>query len=286
MSTDPIGGIDLHAHTTASDGSLSPTELVALASSIGLSALAVTDHDTVAGLPEAIAAAEAAGIKLVVGVELSVEDEVGRYHMLGYGFDAHDATLSNTLIELRAKRAERNRHILAQANALGFDLTWDDVAKHAGDGGEVIARPHFAAALIEKGIVATVQEAFDKYLATGMPLYFAKDGLSSRDAVRLLHDAGGIAVLAHPGLTKWSEPASLEKRLQGLRDDAGLDGVEAFYNKHSTDQCRAYAVIAERLGLLMTGGSDFHGTPKPTVKLGDIYEGGPMPRAMLATLRR
>ncbi|HEY3329040.1 MAG TPA: PHP domain-containing protein [Capsulimonadaceae bacterium] len=285
MYNQTAATIDLHAHTTSSDGSLSPTQLVELAVDSGLTALAVTDHDTVAGLPEAISAATERGLELVVGVELSVEDEVGRYHMLGYGFDPTDAILTSTLVDLRKVRLERNELILQRAQELGFGLTWDDIRKHAGDDGEVIARPHFAAALIEKGIVSTVQEAFDKYLTPGKPLFFRKSGLSSVDAIRLLHNAGGVAVMAHPGLSKWADPISLERRLLALRDDAGLDGVEAYYNKHSAEQTHAYLAIAARLDLIVTGGSDFHGTPKPTVRLGDVYQGHPTPNTVLEVLK-
>ncbi|MDR3709127.1 MAG: PHP domain-containing protein [Capsulimonadaceae bacterium] len=283
MSTTS-GGIDLHAHTTASDGTFSPTELVNLAADIGLSALAVTDHDTIAGLAEALDAARVSGIELIPGVELSIDDEAGRYHLLGYGINPHDSVLLTTLSDVRERRARRNKRIMQRSRELGLPITWDDVLRHAGDGGEVVARPHFAAALIERGVVGSIAEAFDIYLATGRPLYFPKDGLGSIEAMRLLHQAGGVGVLAHPGLSKWPKPADLEARLMDLHAEAGLDGVEVYYNKHSGEQTDAYRDVAERNGLLATGGSDFHGDAKPDVALGDVYRGLPAPLSLLQSL--
>jgi len=282
MTTCP--GIDLHAHTTASDGTYSPTELVDAAADLGLAALAVTDHDTLAGLPEAIAAANARGLELIAGVELSVEDEDGRCHLLGYGLPPDDAQIQETLTVVREKRNARNVRIMQRVRDLGLPITWDDVLRHAGDAGEVIARPHFAAALMEFGVVASIKEGFDKYLGTGKPLYFHKDGLTTSAAIALLHKAGAVAVVAHPGLSKWSDPALLEQRLARLKEH-GLDGVEAYYNKHSTPQTHDYLAIADRLSLLVTGGSDFHGAAKVDVFLGDVYEGLPTPAEILIPLK-
>ena len=263
-----IPGIDLHMHTTASDGSLSPTELVDRAAALKLAAIAITDHDTVGGLAEGIVAARRCSLPLIAGVELSVEDSVGRFHLLGYGFDPADPALGRALTELRELRAERNKAIMAKAASLGLPFTWADVLRHVGDGGEVVGRPHIAAALVEAGVVGTIQEAFDKYLATGQPLYTPKDGLSPRRAADLLHATGGIAVMAHPALNRWADPDALRARLSVLKADAGLDGVEAYYSQHTPAQTEHYLRIAEDLELVVTGGSDFHGTPKPHVILG------------------
>jgi len=281
-----IPGIDLHTHTTASDGSLSPTELIGRAAQLQLGAIAITDHDTVAGLEEGIAAAKRHNLPLITGVELSVEDEVGRFHLLGYGFDPTDGALASALIELRELRSERNRAIMAKSADLGLPIEWSDVLRQVGDGGEVVGRPHIAAALVEKGIVATIQEAFDKYLATGRPLYTPKDGLTPRRAADLLHATGGIAVMAHPALTRWSEPESLAKRLRSLKEDAGLDGVEAYYSQHTPEQTESYLRIAAELDLVVSGGSDFHGTPKPHVNLGEVLRpsGDPAPASLLDRL--
>jgi predicted metal-dependent phosphoesterase TrpH len=276
---------DLHSHSTASDGSLTPTELVRLASEIGLRALAVTDHDTIGGLAEARAATRSLGLELIDGVELSVEDNDGRFHMLGYCFDPNSAEMADTLVDLRERRRRRNEKIIQRAHEIGLEITWDDILKHVGEDDEVVGRPHFAEALVENGYASSVQDAFDRFLASGQPLYFPKNGLSSRDAIGLIHRAGGVAVMAHPSLTKWADPPVLEARLAYLKNEMGLDGVEARYNKHTLAQTESYLQIASRLELLVTGGSDFHGSPKPTVRLGDVTAGAPAPYELAAALR-
>ncbi len=276
-------GIDLHAHTTASDGSLTPTELVEKAAGLGLAALAVTDHDTIQGLAEARAAASAAGIQFVPGIELSVEDEGGRFHLLGYLFDPDNETLLKTLIDIRESRAARNALMAEKMAQLKLPVTMEDVRAEAGDG-DVIARPHFAQALMKKGIVKSVQEAFDRYLATGKPLYLPKQVLTPHDAIALIHQAGGLAVMAHPGLIPLSREA-LAKRVESLARDSGLDGIEAYYSQHSPAETEWFLALAERLNLLVTGGSDFHGTPKPHVPLGIVFAQGPAPLGLLETMR-
>jgi 3',5'-nucleoside bisphosphate phosphatase len=288
MSHSPISfadGVDLHAHTSASDGSLSPTELVRKAASLGLRAIAVTDHDTIGGLLEARGAAESLGaIEFVPGVELSTEDDTGRFHMLGYLFDQDNAELAETLEELRARRAARNVKIMAKVREYSLPLTWDDVMAEVKEGGEVVGRPHIAAAMLKNGIVQTRQEAFDKWLAMGAPLYFSKGGLTPADAAALLHRAGGISVMAHPALTKWADPAALEPYLATLKQQ-GIDGLEVYYSQHSPEQIEAYGGISDRLGLVKTGGSDFHGDPKPHVPLGIAAYGGAAPYSVLEGLK-
>ena len=285
MSTPVTGaGIDLHAHTTASDGSLTPADLVEKAHALGLSALAVTDHDTLAGLSEAQAAAHQVGLDLVAGVELSVEDDGGRFHLLGYGFDPEDAALADTLITLRRSRAARNDQMAQKMAALGLPVTMDDVRAEAGEDAQVIARPHFARALIKKGIVGSVAEAFEKYLSTGKPLYLPKEVLTPRDAIALLHGAGGVAVMAHPGLVPL-DAAALADRVTSLARDDGLDGIEAYYSQHSPTDTDRFLALAAHLGLLVTGGSDFHGIAKPHVPLGIVFGGKPAPPALLDSLR-
>ncbi len=286
MDATPYG-IDLHTHTTASDGSLPPAALVQKAQKIGLTALAVTDHDTIAGLAEAAAAAQELGLDFIAGVELSVEDAGGRFHLLGYGFDPENAELGEKLSDLRRSRTARNMQMAEKMAALGLPVTMDDVkaaAHKSGDEADVIARPHFAAALIAKGIVGSVQEAFDTYLASGKPLYLAKEVLTPADAIALLHRAGGVAVMAHPGLVPLSE-AALAERVAALHNDAGLDGLEALYSQHSPGDTARFLALAARHGLLVTGGSDFHGTPKPHVPLGVVSDGKPAPSDLLSVLR-
>ena len=276
-------GIDLHAHTTASDGSLSPTKLITQASGLGLAALAVTDHDTVGGLTEAQHAAQAVGLELVPGVELSVEDDKGRFHLLGYGFDTESLELAEKLAALRVARAERNEQMAKKMAELGLPVTIDDVRAEAGEDSEVIARPHFAQALIKKGIVHSVSEAFDRFLASGKPLYLPKQGLTAREAIALLHRAGGVAVMAHPGLVPQSA-STLAARVESLTHDDGLDGLEAYYSQHSPADTERFLALAGRLGLLVTGGSDFHGTPKPHVPLGIVHSGSPASYTLLTAL--
>jgi hypothetical protein len=281
---DERGGIDLHAHTTASDGSLTPTELVRKAAEIGLAALAVTDHDTLGALPEARAAAAGTGLDLVPGVELSVEDDGGRFHLLGYLFDPDDAPMQAALLEIRESRARRNTQMAEKMAQLGLPVTMDDVRAEAGEDAQVIARPHFAQALIKKGVVGSVKEAFDRYLATGKPLYQPKQVLTPADAIALLHQAGGLAVMAHPGLVPLSDDA-LARRIRSLAKHDGIDGIEAYYSQHTPAQTDRFLAAARENGLLVTGGSDFHGTPKPHVPLGIVTGGRPAPRSLLDALR-
>lgn len=276
----PERGIDLHAHTTASDGSLSPAALVQAALERGLAAVAVTDHDTVDGLAEAMQAAQGRSITVVPGVELSVEDDGGRFHLLGYGFDPHDTALRETLAHLRASRAARNDLMAQRMAQLGLPLTMDDVRAEAGPDSQVIARPHFAQALLRRGLVSSVQDAFDRYLAAGRPLYLPKDVLTPRAAIGHLHQAGGAAIMAHPGLIALSDDA-LAARIAALAAQAGLDGIEAYYSQHSEAQTQRFLALAQSNHLIVTGGSDFHGTPKPHVPLGIVYQGKPAPAALL-----
>ncbi len=276
-------GIDLHAHTTASDGSLSPTELVHAAHALGLSALAVTDHDTVDGLAEALHAAQSLSLTLVPGVELSVEDDSGRFHLLGYAFNPHDKALQDALAHLRQSRAERNALMAGKMAALGLPLTMDDVRAEAGPDSQVVARPHFAQALLRRGLVTSVQDAFDRYLATGKPLYLPKQVLTPQDAIALIHNAGGVAVMAHPGLLSLSDDA-LAARIASLASQAGMDGIETFYSQHTEAQTARFLALARQNHLIVTGGSDFHGTPKPHVPLGIVYGGKPAPASLLDTL--
>ena len=284
ISDGAAGGIDLHAHTTASDGSLTPTELVQKAAEMGLAALAVTDHDTLGGLTEARQVAASVGLDFVPGVELSVEDDGGRFHLLGYEFDPENAALAEKLVTLRANRAARNEAMALKMAELGLPVTMDDVRLEAGEDAEVIARPHFAQALIKKGVVHSVKEAFDRYLSTGKPLYLPKEVLTPREAIALLHQAGGVAVMAHPGLVPLSASA-LAERVASLTEEAGLDGLEAYYSQHSAADTDRFVLLAQRHNLLLTGGSDFHGTPKPHVPLGIVFQGKPAPRALLDALR-
>lgn len=274
--------IDLHAHTTASDGSLTPTALVRLAAERGLSTIAVTDHDTVSGCAEALAAAPAAGVEVVPGIEISVDYPQGEFHLLGYFVDHEDPSFLAQLHRLQDNRVNRNHQMMAKLQAAGLPITMEDVIAEAGGG--QIGRPHMAKALVRRGVVGSVQEAFDRYLADGAPCHVPKIKLDPEAAIALIHAAGGVAILAHPKYLEFPDLASLERAIAAW-SAAGLDGIECYYSQHSEAETAAYLAIARRLGLLVSGGSDFHGDSKPDVKLGAVYRGGPLARDRLPPIR-
>jgi predicted metal-dependent phosphoesterase TrpH len=250
--------VDLHTHSTASDGAASPAAVVAAAQQAGLSAVALTDHDTVAGVREAIGAAVGSDLRVVPGVELSAVDASGETHLLGLhlaDLDVLDARLGE-LREMRRTRAER---IVQRLNALGVRVTMNDVLEQAGGG--AIGRPHVARALIANGWAPDVRSAFDRYLAAGRPAFVAKDHLSLADAIGMVHRAGGIAVLAHPGA------AATVERLRALAA-LGLDGVEVRHPSHDEAEIARILALTERLALLPSGGSDWHGQPDGSRALG------------------
>jgi 3',5'-nucleoside bisphosphate phosphatase len=274
--------VDLHAHTTASDGSLTPTELVALARETGLSALGVTDHDTVAGLPEATAAAQAANLELVPGVELSVDYPHGQFHLLGYFVDFTSRQLLDRLQYLQDYRFRRNEKMVELMQQHGLPITMEDLTREAG--GKVIGRPHMALALVRKGVVNSTQEAFDRYLADGRPCHIPKVKLLPAEAIALLHSAGAVTILAHPKYVGIADPGQLRTELASLKEQ-GLDGIEVFYSQHTGEETALYRQIAQELDFAISGGSDFHGRSKPTVKLGVVYQGTGVPDEVLEGLR-
>ena len=256
---------DLHTHTTASDGSDRPGELVRMAKDLGLSAIAITDHDTVDGLPEASVEGERLGIEVIQGIELSVIAQKGNMHILGYFIDRKNPFFMDTLDRVQRARAERNPKMVARLNELGIEISMHMLEEMA-QGGQV-GRPHFARALVELGAVRTVQEAFDKYLKRGAPAYFPKSVLTPEDAIETIHRASGVSVLAHPFSLKCetrAELVSIVDRLKGF----GLDGIECYYSEHSKDFTKELIDIARKRGLVVTGGTDYHGKAKPYIKLG------------------
>jgi 3',5'-nucleoside bisphosphate phosphatase len=261
MSTGPI---DLHTHTTYSDGSASVDQLIELAATMHASAVSITDHDTVAAVSEARVAADRFGIEFVPGVEISAEYSPGTMHILGYCFDDQAVALVAKLDELRIAREQRNPQIADRLRLLGFDITYDEVAMLAGN--KVVGRPHFARAMIEKGYVSSVQDAFDRFLKKGAPAYVEKARLSPSEAISLIQAAGGVAVLAHPYQLKLSSYEEVDD-LIGELAELGLDGIEAVYSRHSEAQRASYSEIAKRHHLLITGGSDYHGSYKPDIDI-------------------
>lgn len=279
-----IRTIDLHAHTTASDGDLSPTQLIWWAKAFGLSAIAVTDHDTTEGIAEATLAGQKYGVEVIPGIELSAEIDIskGQCHLLGYFLDPKHAGLNARLAKVRENRNKRNAKIVAKIQAHGWNVTLEEI--DAVSGGEVIARPHIARVLVDRGFVPSMQEAFEKYLAKGGLFYVERDRLAQDEAIRLMHEAGGICVLAHPNNLN-CDPAETENRIRQLQS-YGLDGIEARYNRHTPEDTARYLALAERLGLLTTGGSDFHGqSVKENVYLGHVEGDQPAPTELLESLR-
>lgn len=255
--------IDLHTHSTASDGSLSPRELVTRAADKGLAALALTDHDTLDGLPEARAAGREHGIDIVAGVELSVADGDKSVHLLGLFLPEHPGPLAGALASLRQRRHDRNHRILAKLRELGIPIEYDMVTALARG---AVGRPHIAQVLLSMGVVTSFKEAFTRYLGAYGRAYVPKDKLALPRAVSLLHDEGGLAILAHPYILGQAGPA-LAATVGRFRE-AGLDGIEALYPEHSQAQTLEYLALARRLGLGVSGGSDFHGAAKPEIEVG------------------
>ena len=255
--------IDLHTHSTASDGTLPPAELVAEAARAGLAAIALTDHDTLAGLPEAREAGRRAGIEVIAGVELSVADGERSVHMLGLFLPERPGPLANALAVLREKRHGRNRRILEKLQALGVNIPYETVTALA-DG--TVGRPHIARAMLAAGAVTSLKEAFTRYLGAYGRAYVPKDKLTLPEAIALLHAEGALASLAHPYLLGLGGTALIET--VGRYREAGLDAIEALYTEHSQAQTLEYLAVARRFGLAVSGGSDFHGTIKPGVELG------------------
>jgi len=277
------GLIDLHAHTTASDGVLAPAELVSLALERGLSVLAVTDHDSTDGVRPAIEAAGGTGLSIVPGVELNTDVPRGEVHVLGYFVRPDLAPFQARLAELRRGRFERGRRMVDRLVEAGAPVSWPRVQEIAGDG--AIGRPHVAQALIEAGHVATIQEAFERYIGQGRPAYVERVRFGPEDAVRSVLAAGGAPVLAHPVLSAPAmagerEPmaaalAALEPRLDALQA-AGLRGLEVYYGGYAEALIEALERVADRRGLIRTGGSDFHGGARVKAELGGV----PIPTAV------
>ena len=265
------GLIDLHTHTTHSDGSDAPGELVEAASLNGARAIAITDHDTVGAFPEARSAAERFGVEFVPGIEISAEFASGTMHILGYCVDEASPGFQDKLDKLKEAREERNPRIAERLQSLGVDVGYDEVAQLSGN--EVVGRPHFARMMVEKGYVASIQEAFDRFLKKGAPAYVEKARLSPGDSIALIHGAKGVAVLAHPYQLKLSSAEQADVLVAELAE-LGLDGIESIYSRHSSAERALYAELARRHQLLVSGGSDYHGTYKPDISivrgLGDL----------------
>jgi len=279
--------IDLHIHTTASDGTLSPAQVIARAVKLGLKAIAITDHDTISGSKAALQAGIPAAIDFLTGVEISAAPPAfypgsGSFHLLGYGIDLENPLLNQTLEKLRQARKNRNPQILKRLEQLGIFLSLDEIRQQIGAG--QLGRPHIAQALVKKKVVSSIDEAFEKLLVNDKPAYVDKYRVPCDRTIETIRAAGGIAVLAHPGLLtlKNSEVAPLFTRLKKI----GIQGVEVYYPEHTAGQTRLFAELAQRHGLLMTGGSDFHGTIQPEIEIGSGRGDLDVPYELYAKLMR
>jgi len=272
--------IDLHSHSTASDGRLSPTDLVSLAVSRRLTALALTDHDTVAGLSEAALACSAQGVQFVPGIELEVEIESGEFHMLGLGLSQWETGWISGLEELQSMRDERNQKIFLKMTDAGIRGDYKEI-KNLAQGGQV-GRPHFAQFLVERGKVKTIQDAFTHFLGRGQLFYEKKAALSVEQAIALIHSGGGLAIVAHPMSLQLSFVEMEEKF--GEWQQLGLDGIEAWHPGTQPRYCRRLEGLAARWGLKVTAGSDFHGDHRPDRKLGLTSGGRPIEPVFLEEL--
>ncbi len=264
--------IDLHVHSTYSDGTLTPAALVTMAAENGVMALALTDHDSVDGVPALLAACAARGegspaVRGIPGVEISAEVPRGAMHLLGYFMDCRHEALTVALLRLREGREARNRQLLERLGRLGCPLTWDEVAAHAGE--DVVGRPHFAQAMVDRGYVPRRERAFTRFLARGQAAYIERERLSPADSIAAIAAAGGVPVLAHPYSLDLTATA-LRRRLVEWKA-MGLQGIEVYYPSHQPDQEATLARMAAELDLVATGGSDFHGAGRPGLRLGHGY---------------
>ena len=248
--------IDLHTHTTASDGALAPHDLVARAQGLGIRTLSVTDHDTLAGVPAAAAAAAARGMELLPGIEITAVHQGRDVHMLAYFLDPEPAELVPFLERQRQDRTRRAREMSARLAALGAPIDMEDLISGAEAAGMAVARPTVARALLDAGHVTSLQQAFDRWLADGRPAYVPRKGASPAEVIRLVRRSGGLPVLAHPGLLRRDE----------LIPDlvaAGLGAIEAYHSDHDPADQSRYLRVAAQHGLAVSGGSDFHGDDHP-----------------------
>lgn len=273
--------IDLHTHSTFSDGSLTPEELAQLAADAALSAVALTDHDTTDGVPRFLKACENVGVEGIVGVEISVDFEPGSMHMLGFFMDINNVALQSALLNIRDGRERRNHKILKKLSELGMELEWGEVAALAGS--DVVGRPHIMQAMMSRGYIATKNEAFDLWLGKGKPAYVDRFRLSPRDGIECIRSAGGVAVLAHPftlGL-KFGKLRVLVGELSGY----GLQGIEVIYSLHNDKLRSQYMSLVEEFNLVATGGSDFHGDMNPSIRIGRGFGNVKVDDSVLERLR-
>lgn len=273
--------IDLHTHSRYSDGSNTPDEIIELAHAAGLSAIALTDHDRLDGIESARARSEKLKIDFVPGVEISCIFEKGTLHLLAYFLEPTQGPLQDRLGEMQAARTKRNEEMAVKLKEAQLPITWDELMEEAG--GPNLGRPHFAAVMVRKGIVSTIQEAFDKYLAKGKPFYVPKVQITTPEAIKLALDSGALPVIAHPS-TLGLNYGDLQKYLAEMAR-YGLVGVESYYSRYSPQERADLISLAKSLDLVPTGGSDYHGTYKVGLNIGTGEGDLKVPDSVLSQLR-
>ena len=278
-----MGYIDLHIHTTESDGTLTPSEVVRYAKKKGLKVIAITDHDTIEGNKEALEEGKKIGLDVLTGVEISVGCPYGTMHLLGYCIDIDNSFIKERLEFLQKVRSERNVKIFDKLKGLGIGIDYNDVLQIAG--GEQVGRPHFAKAMIKKGYANSHQDAFDRFLKKGGPAYVDRFRFEPQEAIGIILNCGGIPVLAHPFTLGDLEPKELEDFVVEL-NSLGLKGIEVFYPDHTDRQVADYRCLAEKLGILITGGSDFHGDGKPDVDIGTYNGSNEVSLSVIKTMKK
>ncbi|MFO8084462.1 MAG: PHP domain-containing protein [Desulfobacterales bacterium] len=265
--------IDLHIHSTASDGTLSSLEILKLAEKLCLGAISITDHDAVDGNKDLLRQNIPTPVAFLTGVEISASPPpffsgIGSFHILGYGINVEDNALNQKLNTLQDFRKNRNPQIIQNLNALGIQVALSQVKEFSGEC--QLGRPHIARYLVQKGFVSTIDEAFDKYLGKGKAAYVEKFRISCREALQLICDAGGLPVLAHPYLLNLDNRSVFEELIITLKS-MGLKGIEIYYPEHPPEMVNFYTHIAKKYDLITTGGTDFHGDIKPEIQLGYGY---------------
>lgn len=256
--------IDLHVHSTASDGTYEPHELIEYAYKKKLSAIALTDHDTITGLKRAKKAGEQFGIEVISGIEFSTQYENLEVHILGLYIDEHNAEFINSLKKIITIREERNLKMIKNLNDIGVEISFEDIRSVADS--DVFTRAHFANALLKKGYIKTFSEAFDKYIGIKCPGYVPRDKVTAKDAIKLINTYGGVSILAHPTLLHL-DLKKLEALIKDLKN-TGLHGIEAIYSLHKKSEEKYLTDLAKKYNLVISGGSDFHGTNKNSIDLG------------------
>ena len=272
--------IDLHTHSTESDGTCSPERLIELAAREGLTAIALTDHDTVSGVARAAACARETGIRFFAGVEIQIDSERGEFHLLGLGLQKARGGLEEALETVRRSRSVRNARMVEKLQAAGIPITMEELSAFAH--GSVISRAHFARLLVAKKFASSTDQAFSRYLGRDKPFYEKRECLPLRQAASLIRAAGGISVIAHPLSLDLKGPAF--RQFLAACKDMGVTGIEAFHPKYSLRDCRKLERLAGSLGFLITGGSDFHGENIPQRRLGHSAAGLEIPDDILDRL--